>query len=206
MLSCPMHLIATLRQKMEYIQEKDSSGKTVIRKVGLASIQREGMEYEFTIFGDMDKETNSMVVSKHRLPGVLSIGDVFEKPGEVFTKKLWGWLMSGTAPTPVVQPARASVAAPVPASDSIATAMAGIDTAATLEALEALVPELKGLTGEAAKERNRRYRARKEWLQGQIAKAPRKDEAQELEELQHEQHERAYRAAHASEPPAPEAA
>lgn len=172
MLACPMHLFATLRKKMEYVQEKDASGKTVIRQVGLADIQREGMEYEFTIFADMEKDTNSMRISKHRLPGVLNIGDVFEKPGEVFTLKIWDWLMSGAEPTarPVEQPAVLVPAAP---SDiSISDAMAGIDTAPTLEALEALVPQLKSLTGEAAKERNRRYRARKEWLQTQAVAAP----------------------------------
>ena len=32
LLAAPLHLIVTLRSKMEYVQEKDERGKTVIRK------------------------------------------------------------------------------------------------------------------------------------------------------------------------------
>lgn len=144
MLSWPGHLIATLRQKMDYVQEKDASGKTVIRQVGLASIQREGMEYEFTIFGDMEKDTNSMRVSKHRLPGVLNIGDVFEKPGEMFTRKLWGWLMSGAAKR---QQISAPVQCPAPAAAPTAPVehwSPPTDPASRAD-LEAMIPDLRKL-------------------------------------------------------------
>ncbi len=55
MLGSPCHIIATMRSKQDYVQERDEkSGKTQIRKVGLAPVQRDGMEYEFTIMLDMD--------------------------------------------------------------------------------------------------------------------------------------------------------
>ena len=57
-LSFPGHIICTMRSKMEYVQEKDSRGKTVIRKVGMAPIQRAGMEYEFTVVADIDVDTS----------------------------------------------------------------------------------------------------------------------------------------------------
>ena len=198
MLASPMHIMATLRQKMEYVQNT-INGKTSIDQVGLASIQREGMEYEFTIFGDMDKNTNAMRISKHRLPGVLSIGDVFERPGEVFTRKIYDWLMSGAAQAPIERPAAPAVEV---VSDSIAKAMAGIDTATSLEALEALVPELRGLTGEAAKERNRRYRARKEWLQARVVERVIDATAAERQEWEHSKEPEQ----RVPGPPAPEAA
>jgi hypothetical protein len=56
MLQVPMHIIATMRAKQEYVQEKDSNGKTSIRIVGMEPEQRKGMEYEFTMFFEINKE------------------------------------------------------------------------------------------------------------------------------------------------------
>lgn len=98
MLQCRAHFIATMRVKMEHVQEV-VNGKTEIVKKGLASIQREGMDYEFTIVGDID-HSHTMKIAKTRLDGVMDIGDQFEKPGEVFARKVYGWLMSGAAPRP----------------------------------------------------------------------------------------------------------
>ena len=69
MLYSDIHLIATMRSKQEYIlvEGQNSSGKTVQmpKKVGMAPIQREGVEYEFTVVFDLD--TNHMAtVSKDR--------------------------------------------------------------------------------------------------------------------------------------------
>jgi len=54
MLQTPMHVIATMRSKQEYVQEKTDNGKTTIRKVGLEPEQRKGMEFEFTVFFEID--------------------------------------------------------------------------------------------------------------------------------------------------------
>ena len=54
MLKSPCHIIATMRSKQEYVQEKDDKGKSTVRKVGMAPVQREGMEYEFTVMLDID--------------------------------------------------------------------------------------------------------------------------------------------------------
>jgi hypothetical protein len=56
MLQSPCHIIATMRAKQEYVQEKDDKGKSVVRKVGMAPVQREGMEYEFTVMLDIDMQ------------------------------------------------------------------------------------------------------------------------------------------------------
>ncbi len=52
-LTSKCHIIATMRSKMDYIQVQNDKGKTEIRKVGLAPIQREGIEYEFGIVFDL---------------------------------------------------------------------------------------------------------------------------------------------------------
>jgi hypothetical protein len=50
MLQSPYHIIATMRSKQEYMMTTDEKGRSTVRKVGMAPIQRDGMEYEFTVF------------------------------------------------------------------------------------------------------------------------------------------------------------
>lgn len=57
LLGSPAHIIATIRAKQDYVQEKDDkTGKTVVRKIGLAPVQRDGVEYEFTCVLDVDAQ------------------------------------------------------------------------------------------------------------------------------------------------------
>lgn len=63
-LQSPLHIIATIRTKQDYVlQEKN--GKQVPEKVGLKAITREGMDYEFTIVLDIDIKHNA-TASKDR--------------------------------------------------------------------------------------------------------------------------------------------
>jgi nucleoside-triphosphatase THEP1 len=89
------HVIATLRAKTEYVQEKDERGKTVVRKVGLAPVQRDGLEYEFDIVGVLNDE-NEMVISKTRCSALA--GKVISKPGEKFADVVKAWLGDGPVP------------------------------------------------------------------------------------------------------------
>jgi hypothetical protein len=50
MLQSSCHIIATMRSKQEYTVSTDDRGKTQVKKLGLTPVQREGMEYEFTVF------------------------------------------------------------------------------------------------------------------------------------------------------------
>lgn len=54
MLRSPAHIIATMRAKQEYVLELNDKGKQTPKKVGMAPVQREGMEYEFTVMLDVD--------------------------------------------------------------------------------------------------------------------------------------------------------
>ena len=92
MLACKCHLIVTMRSKTEYVIEDDERGRKVPRKVGMAPIQRDGLEYEFDVVGDMDQE-NTLVISKSRCPELF--GAVIKKPGEEFANTLLAWLSSG---------------------------------------------------------------------------------------------------------------
>lgn len=85
------HVIVTMRTKTEYTTEV-VNGKTVPKKVGLAPIQRDGLEYEFDVVGDMDLEHN-LIISKTRCSALDR--EVFCRPGEEFGSLLKMWLSDG---------------------------------------------------------------------------------------------------------------
>lgn len=95
-LRSPCHVIATMRTKTEYVLEEqtNASGKKVMvpKKIGLAPIQRQGVEYEFDVVCDID-QAHTLYVSKSRCP---SIADrVAHKPGPAFMAPLKYWLEEG---------------------------------------------------------------------------------------------------------------
>ena len=53
-LSSPCHIIANLRVKQDYVMVENDKGKMAPQKVGLKSIQRDGVDYEFTIVFELD--------------------------------------------------------------------------------------------------------------------------------------------------------
>ena len=100
-LGSPCHLIATLRTKTEYVVEEyiDNNGhkKSAPRRVGMAPIQRAGMEYEFDLVADMDL-TNTLTVGKTRCPAMR--GQVSVMPGADFFAPLVEWLNEGSEVDP----------------------------------------------------------------------------------------------------------
>jgi hypothetical protein len=91
MVHSDTHLIVTMRSKQDYITEINDRGKTAPKKVGLAPIQRDGMEYEFTTVFDCDMGHN-FSVSKDRT-GLFEgcVEKVTVKTGETLRE----WLTSG---------------------------------------------------------------------------------------------------------------
>lgn len=98
MLQTPMHIIATMRSKQEYVMEKDEKGNTTVRKLGLEPEQRKGMEYEFTTFFEVNAE--------HQAFGSKDRTSMFDQKTFVITPKvgqeLMKWLEGGTSAAPVV--------------------------------------------------------------------------------------------------------
>jgi hypothetical protein len=64
MLQSPVHIIATMRSKQDYVLA-DKNGKMVPEKVGLKAVTREGMDYEMTLVFDLDIK-NRATASKDR--------------------------------------------------------------------------------------------------------------------------------------------
>jgi hypothetical protein len=93
-LQSPMHVITTMRSRMEYVQEVNpDTGKIQIVKKGLAPIQRPGTEYEFDLVCDIDQQ-HIMTVSKSRCSAVADM--IVDRPGAAFIRVVREWLNSGT--------------------------------------------------------------------------------------------------------------
>lgn len=122
------HVIATMRSKTEYILEEstNSQGKAiqVPKRVGMAPIQRQGMEYEFDIVGDLDLD-HTLKITKTRCPEI--DGAIVVKPGASFWLPVVAWLNDGGEAPPMagskaIEPGtmgfRAAVAATTAANGS----------------------------------------------------------------------------------------
>lgn len=100
MLSSPCHIIGTMRVKTEYVLEENDRGKKVPRKVGLQPVQRDGMEYEFTVVMDVDADHKASA-SKDR---TTLFAGWYDTISEDTGRKLREWLESGAAPLPSTLP------------------------------------------------------------------------------------------------------
>lgn len=136
MLQSKAHIVATMRSKTEYAIQKED-GKTKILKVGMAPIQRAGMEYEFTVVGDMDID-NKIVISKSRFAPLQS--KVQLKPDINFFKPFVDWLNSGDAEV------KAEPTKPTPQKEQpltqIELSAAVQDTRTPREQIQAALPSL----------------------------------------------------------------
>jgi len=65
-LGVDLHVITTMRTKTAYDLVDDGRGKKKPVKIGLAPVQRDGMEYEFTLVMDLSVEGHVATASKDR--------------------------------------------------------------------------------------------------------------------------------------------
>lgn len=87
-LSSKCHIISTMRAKTEYVVDKNDNGKSEIKKIGLSPVQRDGVEYEFTIVFDIDKNHNVMASKDRTSLFDGKIVEASEKIGEQISKWL----------------------------------------------------------------------------------------------------------------------
>lgn len=161
MLACRCHLIATMRTKTEWVLEEDERGKKVPRKVGMAAVQRDGMEYEFDVVGDLDAQ-HVLRVSKTRCAELDS--SEWGKPGSEFAGVLKAWLSDGVEP-------------PAPQASPLDTILEAFqEFSGTREALQqlakSLTPRLEELNVE---EREVALAAHRDKMMSLAAKAPPQD-------------------------------
>ena len=95
-LNSPCHTISTIRTKQDYVLN-EKNGRMVPEKVGLKSVQRDGLEYEFTLAFDLDVK-NHATASKDRT------GLFFGKPEFKITAETGSmiseWCNSGSTVSP----------------------------------------------------------------------------------------------------------
>jgi hypothetical protein len=101
-LGAKLHVICTLRSKVEHVIEQ-VNGRTQVRKVGLQPVQRDGLEYEFTVVGDVTQD-HELIITKTRAAWLKD--QIIREAGQELGKQLATWLGDGlpspvaSAPTP----------------------------------------------------------------------------------------------------------
>lgn len=98
LVAYPGHVIVTMRSKTEYVIEENERGKKVPRKVGMKPEQRDGIEYEFDLVGDLDHD-NTLTVVKSRIHTLAKA--VIPLPGEELANTIRDWLSDGEQPPTV---------------------------------------------------------------------------------------------------------
>lgn len=86
------HLIVTMRVKTEYVTEYGTDGKVRVRRLGLKADQRDTIDYEFSIIGEMDAE-HALTVVKTTCPDL--VDRRIERPGVDLVETLRDWLGQG---------------------------------------------------------------------------------------------------------------
>lgn len=90
-ITCPAHIICTMRSKTHY-QVESADGKTKVTKVGLAPVQRDGIEYEFDFVAEMDTD-HRLIVTKSRISSLTD--KVILKPDAKFFEEFNAYINRG---------------------------------------------------------------------------------------------------------------
>lgn len=86
-----MHIIVTMRAKAEYVVEQNEKGKYAPRKVGLAPVQRDGLEYEMTISMDINHDNIAHITKDN----TQLFNQQHIKPTQEMGERIFQWLNSG---------------------------------------------------------------------------------------------------------------
>lgn len=119
-LQSPIHVICCLRSKMDYVLESNDKGKQVPKKVGMAPIMRDGVEYEFTVVLDLDMSHQASSSKDRTRMFDGRFFEVTEAVGEDIRK----WLETGAKPanvTPLPKQEPADDDIPMDESDALAS-------------------------------------------------------------------------------------
>lgn len=97
-LSYPGHVIATMRSKADFAIET-IDGKTRMKKMGMATVSREGTDYEFSVMLELSVE-GGLTVSKTRCSALN--GSLYTRDDvTAIARKLKSWLSEGAPLSPV---------------------------------------------------------------------------------------------------------
>ncbi|PZF92107.1 AAA family ATPase [Micromonospora endophytica] len=95
LMSFPGHVVVCLRSKQRYEITEGADGRKQVSKLGMQPDQRDGLEYEFDLVGDID-QAHYLRVTKSRCDALAD--QVIHKPGEELGHQLLDWLDNGEPP------------------------------------------------------------------------------------------------------------
>lgn len=102
LLRCKAHLVVTMRAKTEYLVEEVNGRKTP-RKVGLAPVQRDGMEYEFDVVAEVNSD-HQVIITKSRCSALAEVGVYDKADVRRMTVTLRSWLSGPGASAAPAEP------------------------------------------------------------------------------------------------------
>lgn len=153
-MQCPMHVALNLRTKTEYAIEENERGKKTPKKLGMAPVFRDGIEFECTIFFEIGQD-HVATASKDRT-------GVFD--GQYFTitpntgRMVYEWLESGapagTVPPPVKQTAPEKRDETLPLAERVDQLLKAYCAGLDKDGKEAVASQIKEITGGIANYRN----------------------------------------------------
>lgn len=154
LISVPLHVICTMRKKSDWILADNGRGKVEPKKIGMATVQRDGVEYEFDVIADLD--INGVItISKTRCEDLTPLKDSLTWADvPKMAHLLRDWLSDGAAsppPKPVITEPPKPGSKPVPVTQFPAepfnreTFTARIAAAATLVDLARIAPDIAKL-------------------------------------------------------------
>ena len=149
-LQCQMHVAVTLRTKTEYVIEDNGQGKKAPKKVGMAPVFRDGVEYEFSVFFELDQE-HTAAATKDRTG--LFDGQFFTITPETGAR-IQAWLAGATPeikdkPKPV-EPPKAEPDEGATLAEMVDLVMRRHCEGMTREEKEVVAAQLKEITGGTA--------------------------------------------------------
>jgi hypothetical protein len=87
-----LHVIVTMRAKAEWVLQPNEKGKLAPQKVGMGFIQRDGVDYEFTVVMQMSPEKNMAFVEKDNTH---NYNQSLVHPTKEMGEKFMNWLNTG---------------------------------------------------------------------------------------------------------------
>lgn len=89
-LAQPYHVIATMRSRTRWMEDRDNNGKAKLTKQGAEPDMRGGIEFEFDLFGSVDLYSHTLDFTKNITLGVVK--DSYLTPGPELGEAVALWL------------------------------------------------------------------------------------------------------------------
>jgi hypothetical protein len=94
LMAYPGHVISTMRAKTQWVVEQNDRGKHEPKKIGMKPEQREGVDYEFSIVGEISRD-HVLTITKSTCEELMDA--VIDRPGPDVASIIGAWCGTGEA-------------------------------------------------------------------------------------------------------------